>query len=134
MDSKWPFMLITVALLFALGVTISQVERTVILKNWESRRCELPIMAAGIFFKPDSDTRSAGTFAKENFSFCMKKYVDDFLEIIMKPVHAVFKQQVGLASSGAVMMNTMRKILKTIYDAFLKMFQILGPFLLILHC
>jgi hypothetical protein len=60
MEAKWPFMLITLGLLFALGFTIANLERSTVMNDWENRRCDLPIMTAAFFFKPDTDTRTGG--------------------------------------------------------------------------
>ena len=73
MESKWPFMLITFGLLFALGLTIANLEKTVVMNNWTDRRCDLPVMAAAAFFKPDGDPRTGSGFATDNFEFCMPK-------------------------------------------------------------
>jgi len=69
MDSKWPFMLIVFGLIFALGLTIASLERTSVMNNWANRRCELPVVTASMFFKPDSDPRTKGDFSKDNFNF-----------------------------------------------------------------
>ena len=123
MDSKWPLMLITVALLFGLGFTISQIERTVIMNNWDKRRCDFPVIVASIFFKEENDARSSTEFAKDNFSFCVQKNVDDFLELLMKPINAIFEKQVGLTSNSVEVLNVLRTILKAIYDSFMKLLQ-----------
>ena len=86
MESKWPFMLITFGLIFALGLTISKLERTSVMNNWTDRRCELPVVMAASFFKPADDPRSTGEFAKDNFDFCMKSFIDKFMTIFMAPM------------------------------------------------
>jgi hypothetical protein len=119
MEAKWPFMLIAFGLVLALGLTISKLEKTSIMNNWTKRRCELPVMAAASFFKPDNDPRSSGEFAGDNFDFCMKTYVDKFTAFFMKPLHAVFSKQVNLASSGVEGVNTLREITSTLYNTLL---------------
>jgi hypothetical protein len=37
---------------------------------------------AAMFFKPDSDPRTSGDFAKDNFDFCMKTYIDKFMTLL----------------------------------------------------
>lgn len=114
-----PFILITFGLLFALGLTISTIERTVIMKHWDKRRCDFPVMMASMFFKPDTDPRSKNDFAKDNFSFCMKTYIDKFMELLMAPISYIFGKQANVAASSIDMLNTIRNITKTMYDAFL---------------
>jgi len=119
MESKWPFMLITFGLLFGLGLMISTIEKTVVMKNWDNRRCDFPIMMASMFFKPESDPRSKNDFAKDNFSFCMKTYIDKFMELLMAPIMYIFGKQANIAASSIDMLNTIRSMTKTMYDAFL---------------
>lgn len=114
-----PFILITFGLLFALGLMISTIERTVVMKHWDKRRCDFPVMMASMFFKPESDSRSKTDFAKDNFSFCMKTYIDKFMELLMAPIMYIFGKQANVAASSIDMLNTIRTITKTMYDAFL---------------
>jgi hypothetical protein len=118
MESKWPFILITFGLIFALGLTIASLEKTGVMNNWDSRRCDLPVMAAAMFFKPDSDPRTSTKFTQDNFNFCMKSYIDKFMNILMAPINALFGKQVGLAGSAIDMVNTVRKIAASMYEAF----------------
>jgi hypothetical protein len=119
MEAKWPFMLIAFGLIFALGLTIAKLEKTTVMNNWTKRRCEIPVMAAASFFKPTNDPRSSGGFAKDNFEFCMKTYVDKFIALFMGPIHALFSKQVNIASSGMEGVNTLRQITSTLYNTLL---------------
>ena len=123
MESKWPFMLITFGLLFALGLTISQLERTNIMKNWAENRCDFPIVTLGMFFKPEDDPRSTNEFAKENFSFCMKSVVDKFMEVLMAPINTIFETQVNVAGSSVSMLNIIRSVTAKMYEVFSKMME-----------
>ena len=118
MDSKWPFMLITFGLIFVLGLTIAGLEKNGVMNNWDSRRCELPVTVAAMFFKPDSDPRTGSDFAKDNFNFCMKSYIDKFMNILMSPINALFGKHAGLAGSAIDIVNTVRKIASSMYAAF----------------
>jgi hypothetical protein len=119
MDSKWPFMLITFGLIFALGLTIAKLEKTTVMNNWETRRCEIPVTMAAMFFKPDSDPRTKGEFAKDNFDFCMKTYVENFMKLLMMPINAIFGKHLSIAGFAVDMTNTIRKIATTLYNIFL---------------
>jgi len=119
MESKWPFMMITFGLLFALGLTIANLEKTAVMNNWTDRRCDLPVIAAASFFKPDTDPRSGTTFATDNFEFCMKTTVEKFIAFFMAPVNALFGKQVNVAGDAMNSLQSIRNIAKTVYDAFL---------------
>ena len=119
MESKWPFMLITFGLLFALGLTIANLEKTSVMNNWTDRRCDLPVMAAAAFFKPDADPRTGSDFATDNFEFCLQSTVDKFISLFMGPINALFGKQVGVAGDAVNAVNTARSIAQTMYNAFL---------------
>ena len=120
MEAKWPFMLITLGLLFALGFTIASLERSTVMNDWENRRCDVPIMTAALFFKPDTDTRTNSEFATENFSFCMKSYVDRFINLFSEPIMKLFGKQVDASTSAANALNMVRNIAHTMHAAFTK--------------
>ena len=121
MEAKWPFILITFGLFVALGFMIARLERTGVMTDWKNRRCDLPIMTAAFFFKPEDDVRSASDFASENFSFCMKSYVDKFISFFAKPITAVFEKQIGTSVDAMGAMNMLRALVTSMYNAFTKM-------------
>lgn len=116
MDAKWPFMLIAFGLIFALGLTISGLERSSVIRNWDKRRCELPVTMASMFFKPSWDSRTKGQFAKDNFDFCMGQYVKNFMSLLMAPINAIFGKHANLAGSAIEMVNTIRSIASTLLN------------------
>jgi len=118
LEAKWPFLLLTIVILFGIGYAISTVERVSVMNNWTDRRCGLPIMIAAAFFKPDNDMRTSAEFAKDNFSFCMKSSIDSFLTLFMTPIHALFEKHVDAAGNAVNMVNVVRGIAQTMYNAF----------------
>jgi hypothetical protein len=120
MEAKWPFMLITLGLLILLGFTIANLERSTVMNDWENRRCDLPIMTAAFFFKPDTDTRTKSDFASENFSFCMKSFVDSFINLFSAPIATVLGKQVDASMSATSALNMVRNIAHNMHAAFTK--------------
>ena len=118
MDAKWPFALMTLGLFVLLGFVIAQMDRKSVMANWATRRCELPVMVAGSFFKPELDPRTTSQFATENFEFCMKHVIDGFLNLIMAPVNALFGKQVNLAGGAMGALNGIRNIAQVLYNTF----------------
>jgi hypothetical protein len=121
MEAKWPFILITFGLFIALGFMIARLERTGVMNDWKNRRCDLPIMTAAFFFKPDDDVRTSSEFASENFSFCMKSYVDQFISFFAKPITSLFEKQINTSMDALGAMNKIRALVATMYGAFTKM-------------
>jgi hypothetical protein len=118
MDSKWPFILITIILLFITGYLISTLERTKVMNNWDKRRCQLPVMVAARFFKPESDPRTPADFSQDNFEFCMNSFVDSFLSLFMGPINVLLSKQMNVTSGATILLNTVRDITQRIYTAF----------------
>ena len=118
MDATWPFVVLTLGLFVGLCFTIASLERTGVMNRWTDRRCDLAVMVAAPFFKPDTDPRTSTKFATDNFEFCMKTYVDRFMEFFSAPLNAVLGKQVNLAEGASGMMNSIRNIAQTIYNAF----------------
>lgn len=119
MDTKWPFMLIAFGLVFGLGLTIASLERTGVMNNWDKRRCELPVTFAAAFFKPSDDPRTKSAFAKDNFDFCMKSFIDKFMNLLMTPINLIFGKHLNLAADALGMVNMIRKIAATMYNTLL---------------
>jgi hypothetical protein len=118
MDATWPFVVLTLGLFVGLCLTVASMERTGVMNQWTDRRCDLAVMVAAPFFKPDTDPRTSTKFATDNFEFCMKTYVDRFMEVFSAPLNAVLGKQVNLAEGASGMMNSIRNIAQTIYNTF----------------
>ena len=120
MESKWPLMLIAFGLVFLLGLTISGLESNNVIKHWDKRRCEFAVMAAAGFFKEDGDGRSKTRFAADNFEFCMKRYVDTFMSVLMATVSAIMIKQIYFKTGSMDMMNGLRQMANTLYSELSK--------------
>lgn len=118
MEAKWPFMLLAFGLIFLIGLLLATMERTSVMNNWEERRCEIPIMMASRFFKPESDPRTNDQFADDNFNFCIKSYVDKFMALFMAPINALFSKQSDVTGNALGIINTIRKMAQTMYNQF----------------
>jgi hypothetical protein len=118
MDAKWPIILMTIFLFVIMGTVIASMDRNVIMSNWADNRCNLSVMFTSFLFKPDSDTRSRGEFSTDNFSFCMQSFVQQFMAIIMTPINAIFSKQIGITDAVVDTLNSIQKILSTMYNAF----------------
>jgi hypothetical protein len=118
MDAKWLFMLITITLLFFLGLVIANIEKTAVINNWKDRRCEIPIMMMASFFKPDDDSRTNSDFSKDNFDFCMKSFVDRFMEAFMNPINKLFGKQTNAADGAIGTLNSVKQIASNLYETF----------------
>jgi hypothetical protein len=110
--------MITIGLLVALGYLIASLDRDYIMHNWKEKRCSVPVMFAGSFFKPETDHRTPAEFASDNFEFCMKSYVDPFMALLLKPINVLLQKQVNITQSSMGSVNSLRKIAETMYNGF----------------
>lgn len=118
MEAKWPFILLAFGLIFLIGLLLATMERTAVMNNWEERRCEIAIMMASRFFKPESDPRTNDQFADDNFNFCIKTYVDKFMALFMAPINVLFSKQSDVTGNALGAINTIRKMVQTMYNEF----------------
>ncbi len=101
---------------FAFFLVSADIEA--IKSNWDTRRCEVPIMIAGKLFKPPDDPRSGMEFAKDNFSFCMSNIAKNVLQRAFAPFVSILKLQFSSQMSIAGPMNYIRGMLKKAVDIF----------------
>lgn len=121
----WPFLSLTFLLLFGLGYLVFNLEKSVIIKNWDKRRCELGVMAASSYFKPSSDPRSDIQFSMDNFSFCTGHLVEQSVAIIFSPFQKLFGSaagSVGIISQGMEILRTILSKIKEQFEQFMDPF------------
>jgi hypothetical protein len=118
MEAKWPFFLLVLFFIGLTGWLVSYLEHAKVLRDWETRRCEFPIMVAARFFKPDTDPRTPSEFSSENFEFCTKRFTDSFLSVMMAPVTWLFAKDVNLAGGAMGALKQVREVTQRVYTAF----------------
>lgn len=119
----WPFLAVTGILLSILSYTVFSIEKDVIMRNWENRRCDIPVLFGASYFKPQSDPRSASEFASENFSFCAKKRVTQVMEMIMAPFMVLISGQMRATGSIGNGLQIIRGIFAQISKAFMSFLE-----------
>jgi hypothetical protein len=122
----WPFILITLGIVCFIAYKYVNMERSIIMNNWKEQRCDVFVMFAAYFLKPEMDTRTDSEFASDNFQFCMKSLVTRAMELAMSPLQLLFKAQAVAADGVTGSMNAMREVLNTLMKAFM---SFITPFL-----
>lgn len=102
--------------IFAAGIATVNLEA--IKADWPNHRCEIPAMLGAAWFKPNNDERDPNQFAKDNFSFCMSKVVDEVLKSAFAPLYDIAGQQVQAQDSLTGPLNSVRGMIKTGMDSF----------------
>lgn len=120
-----PFFAVTGILLALLSYTVFSIEKDVIIRNWDKRRCDIPVLFGASYFKPSNDPRSSSQFANDNFTFCMKRRVSEIMELIMAPFIVLLGGQMNVTGSIGNGLQILRNIVSRIYKAF---YSFLEPF------
>ena len=115
----WPLAILTIVLTVGLGLSIANLEKGQIMKNWDTRRCNIPVMATASYFKPPDDPRTPSEFSTDNFKFCMKSLVESATDIAMAPISAIFSSHIGIASEMSTILTQIRSAIATMHNAFL---------------
>jgi hypothetical protein len=79
LDELVQFITLTIALTIGVAVSATTAFRANISANWTENRCSPGVVPIASFFKPSSDSRTPSQFARDNWSFCQKKYIQGAL-------------------------------------------------------
>jgi hypothetical protein len=91
-----------------------------IRSNWNTRRCEFPIMLMAGMLKPPDDPRTGSDFSRDNFSFCIDKIILNVARVGTAPLAGVIKQQGNTTTSLASPMNNLRGMIANGVNTFKK--------------
>jgi len=122
----WPIFILTVGLLTCIGASIAAQERTAIMKNWDTLRCNPFVMFGSPYLKPDDDPRSAGEFSSDNFRYCAKELAQKTMALALAPFMALFNEHISIGALVSQILEAIFWLLKKLYEAFLSFIE---PFL-----
>lgn len=106
------------------AILLGQSDLENIKANWNERRCELSVMVIAQLCKPTDDPRTGAEFAADNFQFCTRSLMVQFITAMLKPVYALLNQQIDTAEAVSDTFNRFRAL----QTSFLKGFnKILDP-------
>lgn len=129
-----PILMTVFLFTFGIGYMMSKFERQHIMDNWTERRCEIPVIFSGWLYKPPDDPRTAGQFAQDNMSFCMKSIQASVMDKALEPAREIMKGQQQAAetlassqlSSKATMMRTLNDVVGKVMVDFFTRLRIAG--------
>jgi hypothetical protein len=98
--------LILVSLVLCIGLVgaAAAAFRVNISENWDEKRCDSYVIPMAGFFKPYTDPRTPSQFARDNWSFCQKEYVQRAIAVaaeVPKGVAAIAEGSVGMVGGLA---------------------------------
>ena len=92
-------LIVTIVLCIGLTGAVAAAFRVNVNANWDEKRCDPYVVALAGFFKPFEDRRTASEFARDNWTFCQKEYVQRAIAVAAeapKQVIAVAEGSVGV--------------------------------------
>ena len=116
-------LVVTIALTGTFVYLLVSTDVDEIMGNWETRRCEVPIMLGAGMFKPKDDPRTRTQFGTDNFQFCMKSVIDSVLRIAMAPLYAIMGKTMGALENVESPLNFLRGMLNNSVNVFGKYFD-----------
>lgn len=75
------FLALTIGLIIGVGAASAAVFRADIARNWKQKRCEPGVIPIAGAFKPADDPRTTTEFAKENWRYCQKEYIQNAVRL-----------------------------------------------------
>ena len=126
----WSLSALILGMTVGLGFFMSLVDIEAVKDAWKDRRCELDIMLTAFLYKRSDDSRPMNEFMSENFDFCMRKTIREFLATLLTPLLGLLGKEIdatavlteffnGFRDMKSNMMNSFQKIFDPIYQRFL---------------
>lgn len=112
----------TLVLTGVVAVIIVNADLEGIRQNWDTRRCEVPVMMAAALLKPKDVSMSGFEYAQGNFKFCMSDVANNALRTAFAPLYAVLGKQVDAMKMIQTPLNGVRAMLaraKNIFETYL---------------
>uniref|UniRef100_A0A6C0D974 Uncharacterized protein n=1 Tax=viral metagenome TaxID=1070528 RepID=A0A6C0D974_9ZZZZ len=88
---------VTFALFLGWAAVMTTAFRAAVARDWETRRCEPGVVLLAGWLKPEKDPRTSAQFAKDNWSFCQKEYVEHALRTAAQVPEAATRVQAGIS-------------------------------------
>jgi hypothetical protein len=105
------FLALTIGLIIGVGAASAAVFRADIARNWKTKRCEPGVIPIAGAFKPADNPQTATDFAKENWRYCQKEYVQNAVRLATEAPKA-------LATAEEDVVGAIGDITDTIGDVF----------------
>jgi len=119
----WPIIFITIGLFVYAISQYAMMERSTIMNNWPELRCNVFVMFAAYWLKPDLDPQTAGEFAAGNFQFCTKSIIETVMKTVMAPFSSVLSIQAQVTEVFTLILNSIKTSITTMYNEFLSFLE-----------
>jgi hypothetical protein len=120
-EPKYLFLALTISLVIGFVLIEQGGSTNEVISNWAERRCDLDVMITGFRYKPPEDSRSATSFASDNFQFCITSKTSTYLESIFGVLFEVMRKQFAASDIMTQVFKVLRVQLNSIYTPFSSM-------------
>ena len=119
----WSLSGIILLLTVGLSFLMVSIDIEAIKKSWSEKRCDFDIIVTSFLYKPDEDPRSTSDFVGDNFNFCMKQSIQEFLKVLLTPLFGALGKQLNVANGLVDVMNVLRGMKAEMMRSFQKLFD-----------
>jgi len=109
--------IVTLVLSIGLGGAVAAAYRVNLTENWDEKRCDPYVVAMAGFLKPYADPRTPSQFARDNWNFCQKEYIQRALSVA-----AEVPKRVAAVAEGSV--GTVGGIVSVVADVFYDLWKV----------
>lgn len=113
-----PLFLLTFAFSLGIGFLFATTDRQDVMAHWDEKRCNLPVMLFGNFYKPAENSKSEIQFATENFQFCASKIAEEAMKVVSAPIMEVMNQQLDIFSVLGKILGGLREMVGNFFRTF----------------
>jgi hypothetical protein len=113
-----PLFLLTFAFSLGIGFLFATTDRQDVMAHWDEKRCNLPVMLFGNFYKPTENSKSDIQFATENFQFCASKIVEQAMKVVAAPIMEVMNQQLDIFAVLGKIIGGVREMVGNFFRTF----------------
>ena len=99
----------TIVLVVGLSVILTLSYRESVTASWDESRCKPGVVPIAALFKPATDPRTGVEFAKDNWAFCQKQYVQDALKIASTGVKGLAEAQSAVVDITSTVIDGISK-------------------------
>lgn len=107
---------VTIVLGVGLSIIIALSFKASVLASWDESRCSPGVIALSALFKPDGDPRTGAEFAKDNWTFCQKQYVESAIRVATTEVR-------DLADSQSAVVDITSNVIDGISKTFIALWS-----------
>ena len=117
-----PLLAVTIGFIGVFAYSFAQLQLDDIRAKWNERRCEPLVIASAHLIPKEGSNIDPSDFAIDNFQFCISKFIDSAIGLVMGPAMSLFSKQVN--ATGPIQESILRmrgmvaSLMKPIMDIF----------------